>query len=79
MQSNLYNYLKYKSVTKYLANFIYYSNNIRQNNKALLDIYQRGLKEEIKNKIIYYEYCIDVEDKVNLFHRFIDMAIKLED
>ena len=41
-------------------------------------MYRKRLKEKVKNKIIYHEYYINLEDQINTLYKFIDIIIKLD-
>ena len=41
-------------------------------------MYKRGLKEKIKDEIIYHKYYMRVEDQINTFCELIDISIKLD-
>ena len=47
---------------KYSTKFIKYTENIKWDKKTLQYIYKRDLKEEIKNKIIYYKHYINTNN-----------------
>ena len=41
-------------------------------------MYKKGLKEEVKNKIIHYKYYINLENQIKTLRELINVTIKLD-
>ena len=41
-------------------------------------MFRKRFKKKIKNKIIYYEYYIILEDQINTLYKLINITIKLD-
>ena len=46
--------------------------------KTLQYIYKKNLKEEVKDKIIYHKYYIDMNNQIDILQILINVVIKLD-
>ena len=58
--------------------FTRYINNIGWDDKALQYIYRKGLKKEVKDEIIRYEYYIISENQIDILRELMNVIIKLD-